>query len=138
MPAASVADIFRCGLRAWRGEAKAQGTLLPVSLEELVGADHVCRVIETFATQLDLSALEFSQAEAAAAAGRNTAGAWIDLPDLTDSEGLTRLDRPATATRPRSNPLLIEVARPRYHNFAHPLRCTSAGPLQCGLVRYEH
>lgn len=49
-----------------RGEAKGQGTLFPVSLDELVPTDHVCRVIEAFATQLDLAGLGFSKAEPAA------------------------------------------------------------------------
>ena len=49
-----------------RGEAKGQGTLFPVSLDELVPADHVCRVIEAFATQLDVAGLGFSKAEPAA------------------------------------------------------------------------
>ena len=49
-----------------RGEAKGQATLFPVSLDELVPAEHVCRVIEAFVAQLDLCALGFSKAEPAA------------------------------------------------------------------------
>jgi transposase len=47
------------------GEAKGQGSLFPISLDELVPADHVCRVIEAFAAQTDLAALGFSKAEPA-------------------------------------------------------------------------
>ena len=64
MPATLVAGILLMGYV--RGEAKGQGALFPVSLDELVPADHVCRVIEAFAAQLELSALGFSKAEPAA------------------------------------------------------------------------
>lgn len=49
-----------------RGEAKGQATLFPVSLDELVPAEHVCRVVEAFVSQLDLAALGFSKAQPAA------------------------------------------------------------------------
>jgi transposase len=49
-----------------RGEAKGQATLFPVSLDELVPAEHLCRVIEAFVAQLDLGILGFSKAEPAA------------------------------------------------------------------------
>lgn len=64
MPATLVAGILLMGYV--RGEAKGQGALFPVSLDELVPADHMCRVIEAFAAQLELSALGFSKAEPAA------------------------------------------------------------------------
>ena len=48
-----------------RGEAKGQGTLFPVSLDELVPSDDVCRVIEVFVGQLDLAGLGFNKAEPA-------------------------------------------------------------------------
>jgi len=48
------------------GEAKGQATLFPLSLDELVPGEHVCRVIEAFVAQLDLSTLGFSKALPAA------------------------------------------------------------------------
>lgn len=44
------------------GESRTQGTLLPVSLDELLADDHVCRVIEAFVRRLDLVELGFSKA----------------------------------------------------------------------------
>ncbi|PKM01040.1 MAG: IS5/IS1182 family transposase [Gammaproteobacteria bacterium HGW-Gammaproteobacteria-6] len=44
------------------GESRTQGTLFPVSLDELLADDHVCRVIEAFVRRLDLGALGFSKA----------------------------------------------------------------------------
>src|ERR1700738_230657 len=48
-----------------QGEDRGQGTLFPVTLEELIPEDHVCRVIEAFVGRLDLSSLGFVRAEAA-------------------------------------------------------------------------
>src|SRR6266852_6211369 len=48
-----------------RGEGLTQGTLFPVSLEELIPDDHVCGVIDVFAGTLDIAALGFERAEAA-------------------------------------------------------------------------
>lgn len=45
-----------------QGEARTQGSLFPISLEELIPADHLARVIEAFVTSLDLAALGFSKA----------------------------------------------------------------------------
>lgn len=44
------------------GESRTQGTLFPVSLDELLSDDHVCRVIEAFVRRLDLVELGFSKA----------------------------------------------------------------------------
>lgn len=44
------------------GESRTQGTLFPVSLDELLADDHVCRVIEAFVRRLDLAELGFSKA----------------------------------------------------------------------------
>lgn len=48
-----------------RGEGRDQGTLFPVVLDDLVAADHVCRVIDAFVDGLKLSELGFERAEAA-------------------------------------------------------------------------
>lgn len=44
------------------GEGRTQGSLFPVTLEDLVPADHVCRVIEAFAASLEVSVLGFERA----------------------------------------------------------------------------
>jgi transposase len=49
-----------------RGDSRDQGALFPVSLDELVPEDHVCRVIDAFVGSLDLTALGFSKARPAA------------------------------------------------------------------------
>jgi transposase len=48
------------------GEARHQQTLFPVALEDLVPADHFCRVIDAFVGGLDFRRLGFERAEAAA------------------------------------------------------------------------
>jgi transposase len=48
-----------------QGEARAQHTLFPLTLDELIPADHVCRVIEAFVGKLDMAALGFVRAEPA-------------------------------------------------------------------------
>jgi transposase len=47
------------------GEARGQRTLFPATLDELIPADHVCRVIEAFVDRLKMGALGFGRAEAA-------------------------------------------------------------------------
>jgi transposase len=47
------------------GEGRGQGTLFPVVLDDLVPADHVCRVIEAFVGGLKMLELGFERAEAA-------------------------------------------------------------------------
>lgn len=49
-----------------QGENRDQVTLFPVSLDELIGPDHVCRVIAAFIGALDLAALGFTKARAKA------------------------------------------------------------------------
>lgn len=39
------------------GEGRSQGTLFPVVFDDLVPADHVCRVIDTFVDGLAMSKL---------------------------------------------------------------------------------
>ncbi len=48
-----------------RGEARSQQALFPLALDDLIGGDHVCRVIEAFVGKLDIGALGFVRAEAA-------------------------------------------------------------------------
>lgn len=47
------------------GEARGQHTLFPSTLDDLIPADHVCRVIEAFVGKLDFGVLGFVRAEAA-------------------------------------------------------------------------
>ncbi len=46
-------------------EGRSQGTLFPVVLDDLVPADHVCRVIDAFVDGLAMFELGFERAEAA-------------------------------------------------------------------------
>lgn len=55
----------RCGMAFIHGEARAQGTMFPVTLEELISQDHLCRVIEAFVEGRDMVALGFERAEPA-------------------------------------------------------------------------
>ena len=48
-----------------QGEARGQHTLFPSTLDELIPADHVCRVIEAFVCRLDMEVLGFVRAEPA-------------------------------------------------------------------------
>jgi len=48
-----------------RGEAREQTTMFPVTLEELIPSDHMCRVIEAFVGRLDVAKLGFERAEPA-------------------------------------------------------------------------
>src|SRR5260370_20583484 len=48
-----------------RGEAREQTTMFPVTLDEWVPADHMCRVIEAFVGRLNLSGIGFVRAEPA-------------------------------------------------------------------------
>lgn len=45
-----------------QGQSRSQVTLFPVSLDDLIGADHACRVIAAFVAMLDLTALGFTKA----------------------------------------------------------------------------
>ena len=47
------------------GEAREQGTMFPVTLDEVIPGDHVCRVIDAFVQRMDMSGLEFVRAEPA-------------------------------------------------------------------------
>ena len=47
------------------GEGRTQGTLFPIALDELIPADHICRVIDAFVDTLAMSQLGFERAEAA-------------------------------------------------------------------------
>jgi len=48
-----------------QGEGRHQGTLFPVTPDDLVPADHVCRVIDAFVERLAMSELGFERAQAA-------------------------------------------------------------------------
>ena len=48
-----------------RGEAREQATMFPVTLDELIAEDHMCRVIEGFVRRLDVSRLGFVRGEPA-------------------------------------------------------------------------
>jgi transposase len=48
-----------------QGEGRSQGTLFPVVLDDLVPADHVCRVIDAFVDGLAMAKLGFERSEAA-------------------------------------------------------------------------
>lgn len=47
------------------GEGRTQGSLFPVALDDLIPADHVCRVLEAFVDRLDIAELGFLRAAAA-------------------------------------------------------------------------
>jgi len=49
-----------------QGEARAQGTMFPVTLDDLIPENHVCRVIDGFVGHINMSAVEFIRAEPAA------------------------------------------------------------------------
>jgi transposase len=46
-----------------QGEGRTQGTLFPLTLDELIPQDHVCRVIDAFVVRLDMAVLGFERAE---------------------------------------------------------------------------
>jgi transposase len=48
------------------GEAREQVTMFPVTLDELIAADHLCRVIEAFVDRLAVAQLGFERSEPAA------------------------------------------------------------------------
>jgi transposase len=48
-----------------RGEAREQVTMFPVTLDELLPADHLCRVIEAFVNRLEMEKLGFVRAQPA-------------------------------------------------------------------------
>src|SRR5437588_9937877 len=62
MPLAGARAFFMAYIR---GEAREQTTMFPVTLDELIPADHMCRVIESFVERLDLAKLGFVRAEPA-------------------------------------------------------------------------
>lgn len=49
----------------YQGQARNQGTLFPVMLDDLVPSDHVCRVIDAFVNGLSMGELGLERVEAA-------------------------------------------------------------------------
>jgi transposase len=47
------------------GEARQQVSLFPLTLDEFIPADHVCRVIDAFVDRLDIAGLRFERADPA-------------------------------------------------------------------------
>lgn len=60
MPATHVAGIVF--VSSVRGHVRSQSTLFPVTLDDLVPDDHVCRVIDAFVARLPLATLGFAKA----------------------------------------------------------------------------
>src|SRR5271170_7064722 len=48
-----------------QGEGRSQGSLFPVTLDDLVPVDHMCRVIDAFVESLVISELGFERSQAA-------------------------------------------------------------------------
>ena len=48
-----------------QGEGRSQGTFFPVVLDDLIPADHICRVIDAFVTSLCMTELGFERSQAA-------------------------------------------------------------------------
>ena len=46
-----------------QGEGRTQGTLFPITLDELIPQEHVCRVIDAFVDRLDMAGFGFERAE---------------------------------------------------------------------------
>ena len=63
--AARVLEWQDAGMGFIAGDVRGQGTLFPVSLEELIPEDHFCRVIDAFVDRLNLQELGFVRWEAA-------------------------------------------------------------------------
>jgi transposase len=63
-----------------RGEAREQVTMFPVTLDELLPADHLCRVIEAFVNRLEMEKLGFVRAEPAETGrpGYDPQAGWSD------------------------------------------------------------
>jgi len=48
-----------------QGEGHSQGTLFPMTLDDLVAIDHICRVVDAFVGRLDMEQLSFERSEPA-------------------------------------------------------------------------
>jgi transposase len=53
------------GMAFIQGEARGQAAMFPVTLEELIPTDHLCRVIEAWVARMDMGALAFVRSEPA-------------------------------------------------------------------------
>jgi hypothetical protein len=66
-----------------RGEAREQTTMFPVTLDELIPEDHMCRVVEGFVERLDMAKLGIG----AGRTGRYGAS-WLRSPRFTEAVSL--------------------------------------------------
>lgn len=69
-----------------RGEGRSQGTLFPVVLDDLIAADHVCRVIDAFVDCLSIAELGFDiRLPKGPALFRQARSVWVEsLPQKND------------------------------------------------------
>src|SRR6202045_1130063 len=116
-----------------RGEAREQVTMFPVTLDELIPEDHVCRVIEAFVGRLEMAKLGFVRAEPAET-GRpgydprdllklyhtNGKSRWVSRHLHEDA--LQRMQKRATPKMMRLRRSTVEhpFAALKYHIFGHP------------------
>src|SRR5260370_29944940 len=85
--------MWRCLLMGYiEGEGRNQGALFPVVLDDLVPADHMCRVIDAFVEKLVMSELGFERAQAA-----ETGRPGYDPRDLFGSRARARSAASRTA-----------------------------------------
>ncbi|MGA2537621.1 MAG: transposase [Terracidiphilus sp.] len=133
-----------------QGDGRSQGTLFPAVLDDLVPADHVCRVIDAFVKEPVMLDLGFERAEAA-----QTGRPGYDPRDLLKLYLYEYLDQIRSSRRLeagcRSNVELMWLLgrlRPDHKSIAefrrlHREAVTAAGAelirftRNCGLIRSE-
>ena len=116
-----------------RGDSQDQGALFPVSLDELVPEDHVCRVIDAFVGSLDLLQLGFSKAQPAAtgrpanrAVNKQGEGTFFDRTSFVYDEASDTMRCPAGKTLQRKQ---LQRGKHRVLYAAEPRDC-AACPLK--------
>jgi transposase len=124
-----------------QGEVRGQQTLFPSTLDDLIPADHVCRVIEAFVGKLDMAGLGFVRAEPA-----ETGRPGYDPRDLLKLYlygylQQVRSSRRLEAECRRNVELMWLLGRltPDYKSIAefrrlHREAVTKAGPSWCGWL----